>query len=96
MSLYLKYRPTDLTQMRGNDEVIASLEGMLGKPDSCPHSFLLHGPTGCGKTTIARIIARKLNSSGSDLKEVDSADFRGIDTIREIRRTSEYMAMESD
>ena len=96
MSLYLKYRPTDLTQMRGNAEVIASLEGMLGNTDSCPHSFLLHGPTGCGKTTIARIIASKLNSSGSDLKEVDSADFRGIDTVREIRRTSEYMAMESD
>lgn len=96
MSLYLKHRPTNLDQIRGNLDVVQTLKGMLGDHDTCPHSFLLHGPTGCGKTTIARIIAKELNSSGSDLREVDSADFRGIDTIRDIRRTSEYMPMESD
>ncbi len=94
MSLYLKYRPTDLTQVKGNAEVVAALEGMLAKAETCPHSFLLHGPTGCGKTTIGRIIATQLGCVGSDFKEIDSADFRGIDTVREIRRNSQFMAVE--
>lgn len=94
MSLYLKYRPTTLETLKGNSEIINALTGMLGKPESCPHVFLLHGPTGCGKTTIARIIASQLDCKGTDVREVDSADFRGIDTIREIRRNSNFKAME--
>lgn len=95
MSLYLKYRPTSLDTIKGNADIVQTLEGMLSDLSKCPHVFLLHGPTGCGKTTLARIIANRLEIVGSDVREVDSADFRGIDTIREIRRNSSYMAMES-
>ena len=94
MSLYNKYRPTDLTQIKGNSQILLALEGMLGDISSCPHSFLLHGPSGCGKTTIGRIIANRLDSKGNDFREVDSADFRGIDTIREIRKGAQFAAME--
>jgi DNA polymerase III subunit gamma/tau len=94
MSLYLKYRPADLSQVKGNADVVATLEGMLKDTEKCPHSFLLHGPTGCGKTTIGRIIAKRLGCVGNDFKEIDSADFRGIDTIREIRKNSNYKAIE--
>jgi len=38
--------------MRGNDEVIASLEGMLGNTDSCPHSFF---------SMAQRVVARQLS-----------------------------------
>jgi DNA polymerase-3 subunit gamma/tau len=95
MSLYLKYRPKDLAEVKGNESALSTLEGMLSDLESCPHSFLLHGPTGCGKTTIARIIADRLGCKGSDFSEVDSGDFRGIDTIREIRRNSNFRALES-
>jgi DNA polymerase-3 subunit gamma/tau len=91
----LKYRPTELPQIKGNSDTLVALEGMLDDLLSCPHSFLLYGPTGCGKTTIGRIIASRLGSKGSDLREVDSASFRGIDTIRDMRRVSDYMPMES-
>jgi DNA polymerase-3 subunit gamma/tau len=96
MSLYLKYRPTSLEAVKGNEELVASLDAMLNNKKTCPHSFLLTGPTGCGKTTIGRIIAERLGSKGSDCREIDSADFRGIDTIRDIRKNSQYMAMESE
>jgi DNA polymerase-3 subunit gamma/tau len=96
MSLYLKYRPSELSQVKGNAEVVSTLEGMLSNLETCPHSFLLFGPTGCGKTTIGRIIATQVGCKGSDFREVDSADFRGIDTIREIRRNSSFQAMVGD
>ncbi|MFP4025829.1 MAG: ATP-binding protein [Thiohalospira sp.] len=95
MSLYLKYRPDTLDSIIGNESVVSSLKGMLKKKETCPHSFLLTGPTGCGKTTIGRIIAKELDCKGSDFREVDSADFRGIDTIREIRKQSQYKPLES-
>lgn len=95
MSLYLKYRPATLDEVRGNSDLILTLKVMLGNQPTCPHSFLLHGPTGCGKTTIARIIAKELGSTGYDLREINSADFRGIDTIRDLIKSSQYMAMES-
>jgi DNA polymerase III gamma/tau subunit len=96
MSLYQKYRPNKLEQVKGNTEIIKAISNMLLDRESVPHAFLLHGATGCGKTTIARIIAMELNCSGQDYREVDSADFRGIDTIREIRKNSQYLPLEGD
>ena len=93
MSLYLKYRPLSLGNLLGNTEIIASLQDMLEDPESCPQAFLLHGPTGCGKTTIGRIIAHDLGCHENDFKEIDSADFRGIDSIREIRKKAQYKPM---
>lgn len=94
MSLYLKYRPTTLEGVKGNKETVAALESMLQDKETCPHSFLLTGPTGCGKTTLGRIIASRLGCTGSDFREIDSADFRGIDSIREIRKNSQFQPME--
>jgi len=96
MILALKYRPKTLQEVKGNEELVTTLDSMLNDKESCPHSFLLTGPTGCGKTTIGRIIATRLNCFGSDLREIDSADFRGIDTIRDIRKNSQFMPLESD
>ena len=95
MTLYLKHRPQSLDQIRGNPELVSTLDNMLSDPKTCPHVFLLHGPTGCGKTTIARIIGTRLGCTGYDLREVDSADFRGIDSIREIRKQSQFRPLES-
>jgi len=95
MSLYKKYRPRRLERIVGNLQVIKVLNGLLDKEES-PHAFLLHGPTGCGKTTIARIIAKRLGCVGSDFKEVDTAVFRGIDSVREIRKNSLFKPMEGE
>lgn len=93
MSLYHKYRPSELEALIGNEGVVKAVAAALAKNDP-PHAFLFHGPTGCGKTTLGRIVANMLGSSGGDFREVDSADFRGIDTIRELRKQSAFKPLE--
>ena len=94
MSLYQKYRPKSLDQIKGNKETVLKLQNMLSKKESFPHAVLLYGETGCGKTTIARIIANELGCIGSDLYEYDSSQFRGIDTSRDIHYKSQFLASE--
>jgi len=93
--LHLKYRPSTLDDVVGNEDVVEMLKNQLKEEKTISRSILLHGPTGCGKTTLGRIIARELGARGGDLREIDSADFRGIDTIRDIRKQSVYRPLES-
>lgn len=96
MSLYNKYRPQTFDQIYGNSEVVEYLQDALKDLKTCPHVFLLHGPTGCGKTTLARIVAEELRCSEVDVQEINTANFRGIDTIREIIKNSRYKSLEGD
>jgi DNA polymerase-3 subunit gamma/tau len=95
MNLYLKYRPKNLDEVRGNVEVVSAVKGILANKSAMSHTFLFHGPTGSGKTTMARILATELGIKGFDLKEVNSSDFRGIDTVREIIKNSQFAPLES-
>lgn len=96
MSLYKKYRPKDLDQIKGNKSTVKELKKMLQDKEKCPHTFLLYGPTGCGKTTIARIIATILGCKERDFNELNTADLRGIDTSREIINRSQFAPMQGE
>jgi len=82
--LYLKHRPKRFSEVIGQHEAVKMLNNMV-KRNRVPHTILLSGPSGTGKTTLARILAKKLGCSKMDLSEVNIADFKGIDTPREIR-----------
>jgi DNA polymerase III gamma/tau subunit len=92
MSLYRKYRPKSFEEVIGNEDVITYLTTILEKEDK-PHVYLLTGPSGCGKTTLARILASKFGCEPVDIREVDTADFRGIDTVRDIIKNSRFHAI---
>ena len=93
MGLYQKHRPRRLRQVVGNEDTIQSISKILAGTE-IPHAFLFTGQSGCGKTTISRIIAKQLGATGSDYKEIDSADFRGIDMVRDLRRKAAYKPIE--
>lgn len=95
MELYRKYRPGTFKELIGNKDTKDSLIAKIEKGE-LPHALLLTGASGCGKTTLGRIIANEINAKGLDYHEIDSADFRGIDHIRSIRRKMHYGATDGD
>ncbi len=90
MSLDAKHRPDSTAAIIGNKSTVTALNGLLEKREDFPHAILFTGPTGCGKTTFARIVAKELGAVGDDYREIDSAQFNGIDTIRELRAQTRF------
>lgn len=96
MTLYLKYRPRKISEL-DLVEVRDHLSAILGSGKSLPHAWLFAGPRGTGKTSAARILAKKINGNNKDLNleietgtatdvvEIDAASNRGIDEIRDLR-----------
>ena len=76
-----KMRPVSLDDVVGQDHLLSEkgpLRRMLisGKVSS----FILWGPPGCGKTTIARILADEVNLHFESL----SAVFSGVSDLRKV------------
>ncbi len=95
MELYKKHRPKNLKRIVGQETAVNILSSMIDN-NKVPHSILFTGPSGCGKTTIGRILRKELNCSNLDFQEINCADFRGIDTIRDIRQRMNQAPMDGD
>lgn len=89
-SLHTKYRPTSLDQVVGQDHIKQGLAAVLS--EGRQQAFLFEGPSGTGKTTLARICASQLGAT--DLIEVDAASNTGVDDMREVASRANYASLD--
>jgi len=94
IALYRKYRPETFDEVIGQDHIVKAISGSL-EAGKVSHAYLLCGPRGTGKTTVARIIAKVLGTSVNDIYEMDAASNRGIDDVRDIRENVHTLPFDS-
>ena len=94
-ALYRKYRSRSLDEVLGQDHVTSILRRAL-EQGKIAHAYLLTGPRGVGKTSVARILAHEINhlpydddSSNLDIIEIDAASNNGVDDIRVLREKAQ-------
>ncbi len=83
--LYKHYRPKSLKEIVGQKNAVKILTNYLQK-GNLPHTLLISGDTGTGKSSIAYILKEELGCLDIDFHKMNASDYRGIDNIREIRR----------
>lgn len=94
-ALYRKYRSRSLDEVLGQDHVTSILRRAL-EQGKIAHAYLLTGPRGVGKTSVARILAHEINhlpydddASNLDIIEIDAASNNGVDDIRALREKAQ-------
>jgi replication factor C small subunit len=80
-----KYRPTKLSEIVNQTEIIGSLEALIKDPTDMPH-LMFSGSAGVGKTTTALCLSRQIlgkNYNLNSVLELNASDERGIEMVRE-------------
>lgn len=101
-ALYRKYRSRTLDEVVGQKQVTEILKRSL-KRNKIAHAYLLTGPRGVGKTSIARILAHEINklpytgeATHLDIIEIDAASNNGVDDVRDLREKVQLAPTSAD
>ncbi|MCK5861716.1 MAG: hypothetical protein KAH38_04475, partial [Candidatus Hydrogenedentes bacterium] len=92
--LQTDYRPQSFANFVGNEPIMKGLQEALAREDF-PRVFLFTGMAGSGKTTGAFLLKNYFGCSDMDTMYYNSANTRGIDTIREITVNSQLSPINS-
>ena len=87
LSSATEYRPKDFTEMIGQDAIVKTLSNAINS-QKIPQALLFCGPRGVGKTSCARILAKKINNLDENFEynifELDAASNNSVEDIRSI------------
>jgi len=90
-----KYRPTKLSEIINQTEIIGSLKALIKDPTDMPH-LLFSGSAGVGKTTTALCLSRQILGEYTKecTLELNASDERGIGMVREkVKKFSRFAGM---
>lgn len=91
MNLANKYRPSTWDDVCEQSIVTQMLKNICESDTITNRNFLLIGPAGTGKTSLARVMAHSLNGDNIEPIEVDGASDNGVDAVRNlIQQASQY------
>ena len=90
-ALYRKYRSKTLDEIIGQKHITDILSRAIAQ-GRVSHAYLLTGPRGVGKTSVARILAHEINglvydekNTNLDIIEIDAASNNGVEDVRDLR-----------
>lgn len=92
-SLAVKYRPKEFNEVCSQKAVIQILEKQLSQKE-VKNCYLFCGPSGTGKTTLARIYANKLNGGIGQPIEIDAASNSGVENVRQIIKAAQERSLQ--
>lgn len=92
-SLAVKYRPKDFNEVVFQQSVIKILTNQI-QTNQLRNAYLFAGSSGCGKTTLARIFANRLNNTENTYIEIDAASNSGVDNVRAIISSAKERALD--
>jgi replication-associated recombination protein RarA len=83
VALYEKLRPKNLDEFVGHHEAVAQIEGLKESCGLAGQAFWISGPSGTGKSTLARIIAEEAAGEFA-VVEMDAQDL-SLDFLRDFK-----------
>ena len=93
--LAVKYRPKTFEDVCGQSITVQILEKVIEKR-AFKNCYLFAGDSGCGKTTLARIFANKINRGMGAPIEIDAASNNGVDDVRAIVESASQRSLIGD
>ena len=93
-SLAVKYRPKTFSEICGQSSIVKIITRQI-EMNEFKNACLFAGASGCGKTTIARIVANMINNGQGEPIEIDAASNNGVENVRQIIHDAQERSIDS-